>query len=95
MFLHVLVQCECCEYSPVKLAQLVPRPYPYVGEKSFNLFRTNTSERFVSNRFSSMMNSYENIYSVLETNGYDAARRPPPYLQRECTLVFDSYLYND
>ena len=75
---------QCCEYSPVKLARFVPQPYPYVGEKSFNLFRTNTSERFVSNRFSSMMNNYENIHSVLETNGYDAARRSPSYLQREC-----------
>ena len=84
---------QSCEYSPVKLAQLVPQPYPYVGEKSFNLFRTNSSVRNVSNRFSSMMNNYTNIYSVLETNGYDAAKKQP-HLQRERTLFFDSYLYN-
>ena len=84
-------EISCYEYSPIKLADMIPRPYPYVPQASYDLFRTPYEIQRSSNRFSDLLNNYDELQTVLQSNGYTTGAnsyRPP-----RGELQFDRYIY--
>ena len=85
-------QMGCYEYSPVKLAALIPRPYPTVPPAAYELFRTPYEIRRSSGRFSRLFNDRDEIYRVLHNNGYEAGV-PLSHVPSRGELQFDRYIY--
>ena len=85
-------QMGCYEYSPVKLAALIPRPYPSVPPAAYKLFRTSYEIRRSSGRFSRLFNDRDEIYRVLQNNGYEAGV-PLSHVPSRGELQFDRYIY--
>ena len=61
---------SCYEYSPNKLADLIPRPYPAVPEESYRLFRIPPHKQRISDRCTQLFNSPDDLHTVLRNNGY-------------------------
>lgn len=85
-------QMSCHEYSPIKLASLIPRPYPSVPPAAYELFRTPYEVRRSSGRFTHLFNDSSEIYKVLQSNGYEAGV-PLSHLPSQGELQFDRYIY--
>ncbi len=81
---------NCYEYSPIKLAEIIPRPYPRVPQDAYELFKTPPEIQRISNRYHSLFDDYNELYRVLESNGYgqDNSYRPA-YGE----VNFERYLY--
>ena len=85
-------EMNCYEYSPLKLAYLIPRPYPYVSQASYDLFKTPYEIRQASDRFSTLYSDYDELYKVLQSNGYDSGSSQI-YRCPLGELQFDRYIY--
>lgn len=82
---------NCNEYSPIKLAGMIPRPYPRVPEEAYELFNTPYEIRRISGRYHQLYNDYDELYKVLESNGY--TNQDSSYRPRYGEVQFDRYLY--
>ena len=84
-------EMNCYEYSPLKLAELIPKPYPNIPTESYDLFNTTLTQQRVANRYVQLMNSYEDLCTVLQSNGYRTGTTlyRPVYGE----VQFDRYLY--
>lgn len=63
-------EMNCNDYSPRKLAEIIPRPYPRVPVESYRLFNVPLHRQRVSDRYTELLNSREDLYRVLDFNGY-------------------------
>ena len=81
----------CYEYSPVKLANMIPRPYPYVPQASYDLFQTPYEVQQLSTRFSDLFGNYDDLYEVLQNNGYSVGANS--YRPAQGQLQYDRYVY--
>lgn len=81
----------CYEYSPLKLAGIIPRPYPIVPSQAHDLFNTSQYTRVTSIRFSELFTEYDQLYSLLRGNGYDSGS-PIAYRPTRGQLYFDRYI---
>ena len=61
---------NCYEYSPRKLADMIPRPYPSVPTEAYKLFNIPLHKRRISDRCTQLFNNPEDLYDVLDSNGY-------------------------
>eukprot|EP00731_Ephydatia_muelleri_P005636 Em0002g1812a len=59
------------DYSPLKLARLVHRPFPQVSEKAFQLFHTTYEQRVIAKRYAELMSAYNKLTEVLKSSGYN------------------------
>ena len=84
-------EISCNEYSPLKLAYAIPRPYPRVPEASYRLFNTPYEIQRISNRFSYIFGNEEQLYTVLQDNGYTEGGNT--YRPSQGELLFDRYVY--
>eukprot|EP00731_Ephydatia_muelleri_P005628 Em0002g1804a len=80
------------DYSPLKLARLVHRPFPRVSDEAFNLFHTTYEDQVLSNRFSDLMNAPDKLIEVLGSSGY-STQLASVYQPTHGYLNFDNYLY--
>ena len=80
------------DYSPMKLARLVHRPFPQVSEAAHNLFHTKYEHRMIAKRFSDLMTAQDKLSVVLNSCGYNTkvatVNRPTSGY-----LDFGGYLY--
>ena len=83
-------EMNCYDYSPIKLAGIIPRPFPRVPEESFRLFNTSYAVRRTSNGFADILNDYDELYKVLQANGYASTSSYRPAYGE---IQFDRYLY--
>ena len=81
---------NCYEYSPIKLAGIIPRPYPRVPVEAYELFNTPYDIRRTSNRYADIFNDYDQLYTVLQANGYASTSTYRPAYGE---VQFDRYLY--
>ena len=79
-------------YSPIKLARLIQRPVYPVPRDAFELFRVPNTTRYISDHFTTLMDNYNDLMTVLRDNGYEEGRRTDHTGER--SLNYDSYLYN-
>ena len=80
------------DYSPLKLARLVHRPFPRVSDDAFNLFHTTYEDQVLSNRFSDLMNAPDKLIEVLGSSVY-STQLASVYQPTHGYLNFDNYLY--
>ena len=78
-------------YSPIKLANAIPKPYPYVSEASYLLFATPFEMQRSANRFSTILNNPNELQSVLQNSGYDTGDNHHRPARGE--IQFDRYIY--
>ena len=84
-------EMSCFEYSPYKLADTIPRPYPRVPRESYKLFNVPLRKQRVSDRCVELFNNKEDLYQVLESNGYYIG--PTVYKPALGEVQLDSYIY--
>ncbi len=84
-------EISCREYSPIKLAGLIPRPYPTVPKEAHALFNTPQAVRKMSIRFSELFTNVDELYSLLQKNGYISGS-PVKYRPTQGELQFDRYI---
>lgn len=84
-------EMNCYEYSPNKLADLIPRPYPRVPADSYKLFRIPLHKQRISDRCTQLFNSPDDLHSVLESNGYYVGSTT--YRPALGEVQLDSYIY--
>ena len=80
------------DYSLIKLARLVHRPFPRVSETSFELFSTSYEDRVIANRFSDLMSEGDKLTEVLSSCGYNT-KVATIYQSDSGYVNFDRYLY--
>ena len=80
------------DYSPYKLSYLIPRPYPTVPQASYELFNTSYEIRQVSDRFTELLSSNDELYEVLQSNGYDS-NSPLSYRPANGEIQLDRFIY--
>ena len=59
------------DYSPIKLARLINRPFPKVSEAALNLFHTSYENRVIAKRFADLMSTHSKLTQVLDSCGYN------------------------
>ncbi len=84
-------EMNCYEYSPTKLAGIIARPYPRVPDESYRLFKVPPERRRVSERCSQLFDTYDDLYQVLETNGYYQGSNS--YRPNLGEIQLDNYIY--
>ena len=84
-------EMNCYEYSPNKLADLIPRPYPGVPQESYDLFRVPPQNQRVSDRCTQLFNNPDDLYTVLQNNGYHVGSTNYRHNLGEVQLA--SYIY--
>ena len=57
-------------FSPLKLAELIQRPFPKTFRKTFDIFHYTLEERMLSNRYADLLSDYDALVAVLRSNGY-------------------------
>lgn len=82
---------NCYEYSPQKLADMIPRPYPSVPADSYKLFNIPLYKQRVSDRCTQLFNSPDDLYRVLESNGYHVGATT--YRPALGEVQLNSYIY--
>lgn len=84
-------EMNCYEYSPIKLADIIPRPYPTVPPEAYELFEIPYKVRRVSARYTQLFNSFDDLYEVLQTNGYHEG--PVSYKPPQGEIQLERYLH--
>ena len=79
-------------YSLVKLAKLIPRPFPRVVQSAFRLFANSKRECDASIRLSDLLSNYTLLETVLRRSGYEEGK-PGAFNRRG--LQLNSVLFGD
>ena len=86
-------EMNCYEYSPNKLADLIYRPYPRVPLDSYRLFGVPPERRRLPERCADLFNSQDDLYEVLESNGYHVGSGTTTYRPALGEVQLDNYFY--